>query len=106
MAKLDAIESLVPVAEDAGVHLSHLALSFVLTHPAVTSAIIGPRTMEQMVDALGAVEVALSDATLDSIDAVVAPGVTLDPEDAGWTPPAVADVWRRRRPPATRSSGS
>jgi aryl-alcohol dehydrogenase-like predicted oxidoreductase len=92
------------VAIDAGVPLSHLALSFVLAHPAVTSAIIGPRTMEQMVDALGAVDVALSDATLDQIDAVVAPGVTLDPEDGGWKPPALADAWRRRRPAATRSS--
>ncbi|HXQ76011.1 MAG TPA: aldo/keto reductase, partial [Acidimicrobiales bacterium] len=106
MAKLDAIEALVPVAEDAGVPLSHLALSFVLTHPAVTSAIIGPRTMEQMVDALGSVDVALSDPTLDRIDAVVAPGTTLDPEDAGWTPPSVSDAWRRRRPSATRSSGA
>jgi aryl-alcohol dehydrogenase (NADP+) len=93
------------VAEDAGVSLGHLALSFVLTHPTVTSAIIGPRTMEQMTDALGAVDVALSDETLDRIDTVVGPGVTLDPEDAGWKPPSVADAWRRRRPPATRSSG-
>jgi aryl-alcohol dehydrogenase (NADP+) len=106
MAKLEAIEALLPVAEDAGVPLSHLALAFVLTHPAVTSAIIGPRTMEQMVDALGAVDVALSDVTLDRIDAVVAPGVTLDPEDAGWTPPSLSDVWRRRRPEATRRSSS
>jgi aryl-alcohol dehydrogenase-like predicted oxidoreductase len=105
MTKLDAIEGLVPVAEEAGVPLSHLALAFVLTHPAVTAAIIGPRTMEQMVDALGAVDVALSDATLDQIDAVVAPGVTVDPEDAGWTPPSLSDPWRRRRPSATRNSG-
>jgi len=104
-AKLEAIEALVPVAEDADVPLSHLALAFTLAHPAVTAAIIGPRTMEQMVDALGAVDVALSDATLDRIDAVVAPGTTIDPEDGGWKPPALADAWRRRRPPATRSSG-
>jgi len=104
-AKLEAIEALIPVAEEAGVPLSHLALSFVLTHPAVTAAIIGPRTMEQMVDAIAAVDVGLSDATLDQIDAVVGPGVTLDPTDAGWTPPSVADAWRRRRPSATRSSG-
>jgi len=60
--------------------------------------------MEQLIDALGAVDVALSDATLDRIDAVVAPGTDLDREDAGWTPPSLADAWRRRRPPATRSS--
>ena len=103
-AKLEAIEALIPVAEDAGVSLGHMALAFSLTHPAVTSAIIGPRTMEQMVDALGAIDVALSDETLDRIDAVVAPGVTLDPEDRGWTPPWVSEAWRRRRPPAIRSS--
>jgi aryl-alcohol dehydrogenase-like predicted oxidoreductase len=105
VAKLEAIEALVPVAEDAGIPLSHLALSFVLAHPAVTSAIIGPRTMEQMVDALGAVDVALSDVTLDAIDAIVPPGVTVDPEDGGWTPPSLSDPWRRRRPLGTRSSG-
>jgi aryl-alcohol dehydrogenase-like predicted oxidoreductase len=104
-AKLEAIEALLPVAEEAGVPLSHLALSFVLTHPAVTAAIIGPRTMEQLVDAIAAVDVGLSDTTLDQIDAVVGPGVTLDPTDSGWTPPSVSDPWRRRRPSATRSSG-
>ncbi|MHB8682418.1 MAG: aldo/keto reductase [Acidimicrobiales bacterium] len=101
-AKLDAVEALVPVAAQAGVPLSHLALAFVLTHPAVTSAIIGPRTMEQLQGALGAPEVALSDEVLDAIDRVVAPGHTLDPSDQGWTPPALADAWRRRRPLARR----
>jgi aryl-alcohol dehydrogenase-like predicted oxidoreductase len=105
-AKLELIEELVPIAEEAGVSLGHMALAFSLTHPAVTSAIIGPRTMEQMTDALGAAGVALSDETLDRIDAVVAPGVTIDPEDKGWTPPWVADAWRRRRPAAQRGSGA
>jgi aryl-alcohol dehydrogenase-like predicted oxidoreductase len=104
-AKLEAIEALVPVADEAGIPLSHMALAFTLTHPAVTSAIIGPRTMEQMVDALGAVDTALSDATLDGIDAVVAPGFTIDREDAGWTAPWLSESWRRRRPLATRGSG-
>jgi aryl-alcohol dehydrogenase (NADP+) len=57
-----------------------------------------------MTSTLGALEVALSDEVLDQIDAIVAPGTTVDPSDAGWTPPAVADVWRRRRPLATRGS--
>jgi aryl-alcohol dehydrogenase-like predicted oxidoreductase len=103
--KLDAVEALVGVAGDVGVPLSHLALSFALTHPAVTSAIIGPRTMEQMADTLGALDVSLPDAVLDRIDAIVAPGVTLDRGDDGWTPPSLADAWRRRRPPTTRGSG-
>jgi len=100
--KLEAVEVLVELAQDAGVPLTHLALAFVLTHPAVTAAIIGPRTMEHLLGTLGAAEVALTDDVLDRIDAVVAPGTTLDPSDAGWTPPAVADAWRRRRPLATR----
>jgi aryl-alcohol dehydrogenase-like predicted oxidoreductase len=104
-AKLEAVEALVPIAQEAGVPLSHLALAFTLTHPAVTAAIIGPRTMEQMTDTLGSVEVALSDETLDRIDAVVGPGVTLDPEDRGWTPPSISDTWRRRRPMAIRARG-
>ncbi len=83
--------------------LTHLALAFVLTNPAVTSAIIGPRTMEQMTGTLGAIDVGLSDEVLDRIDTIVAPGTTIDPSDAGWTPPHVADAWRRRRPVATRA---
>jgi aryl-alcohol dehydrogenase-like predicted oxidoreductase len=101
-AKLDAVESLVKVADDAGVSLTHLALAFVLAHPAVTSAIIGPRTMEQLEGTLGAAELDLDDEVLDAIDAVVAPGTTIDPTDAGWTPPALADAWRRRRPAGGR----
>jgi len=104
-AKLEAVEALVAVADDVGVPLTHLALAFTLTHPAVTAAIIGPRTMEQLRDTLGSVDVVLSDEVLDRIDAVVAPGVTLDPEDRGWTPPTVADPWRRRRPVVTRGVG-
>ncbi len=103
-AKLRAVEALAPVAAEAGVPLAHLALAFVLTHPAVTAAIIGPRTMEQLLGSLGAADVELSDDVLDRIDAVVPPGHTIDPSDRGWTPPAVADAWRRRRPPATRGA--
>lgn len=104
-AKLEVIEALVPVAEQAGVALSHLSIAFTLTHPAVTAAIVGPRTMEQLHDVLGSVEVALDDDVLDRIDAVVVPGSDVDPTDTGWTPPAVADAWRRRRPMSTRNTG-
>src|SRR5579862_65369 len=103
-AKLDAVEALVPLSTRAGVPLTHMALAFVLTHPAVTAAIIGPRTMEQLLGALGAVEVSLTDEILDAIDAVVAPGRTIDPSDAGWTTPAVADARRRRRPLGQRGT--
>jgi aryl-alcohol dehydrogenase-like predicted oxidoreductase len=104
-AKLDAVEALVPLADEAGVSLTHVALAFVLTHPAVTSAIIGPRTMEQLQGVLGAEEVVLDDAVLNRIDAVVAPGRTVDPADAGWTSPALEHAWRRRRPGAPRGGG-
>ncbi len=104
-AKLDAVEALVGVAGAAGLPLTHMALAFVLTHPAVTAAIIGPRTMEQLEGTLGAAEVALDDDTLDRIDDIVAPGTTIARTDLGWTPPALAQKWRRRRRPAARGGG-
>jgi aryl-alcohol dehydrogenase-like predicted oxidoreductase len=105
-AKLDAVEALLPVAAEAGVPLAHLALAFVLTHRAVTSAIIGPRTMDQLTTLLGAPDVVLDDQVLDRVDAVVAPGATVDPSDLGWTPPALAQDWRRRRPLETRGKAA
>jgi aryl-alcohol dehydrogenase-like predicted oxidoreductase len=96
-AKLDAAERLAQLAERAGISLIHLALAFVLRHPAVTAAIVGPRTMEQLEGQLGAVDVALSDEVLDQIDAIVPPGSNFNPADAGWTPPALEDASLRRR---------
>ncbi len=94
--KLDAIESLVEVADDAGLSLIELALAFVTEHPAVTSAIIGPRTMEQLESQLTAADVELDSATLDRIDEIVPPGTNLDPGDAGWQSPALSAEHRRR----------
>ena len=96
-AKLDAADQLAQLAERAGISLIHLALAFVLRHPAVTAAIVGPRTMEQLEGQLGAVEVALSDELLDEIDAIVPPGRNINAADAGWTPPALEDASLRRR---------
>ena len=96
--KLDLIEDLLKVASDAGCSIVHLAVAFVISHPAVTSAIIGPRTMEQLVDQLPAVDVRLDDGILDRIDEIVPPGSNVNPADAGWTPPSLANAWRRRRP--------
>jgi aryl-alcohol dehydrogenase-like predicted oxidoreductase len=95
-AKLDAADALARVAEEAGVSLIHVALAFVIRHPAVTAAIIGPRTMEQLESQLGAVEVHLDTELLDRIDEIVAPGTTVNPADAGWTNPALAPAARRR----------
>jgi aryl-alcohol dehydrogenase (NADP+) len=94
--KLDLVEALVALAAEAGCPLPHLALAFVLEHPAVTSAIIGPRTLDQLEDLLGADDVRLDPAVLDRIDALVAPGTTLNPADAGWVPPGLAAGRRRR----------
>ena len=95
--KLDLIEDLLKVASDAGVSLVHLALAFVIQHPAVSAAIIGPRTMEQLVDQLPAVEVRLEDEILDRIDALVPPGTNVNNADAGYQTPAISAAWRRRR---------
>jgi aryl-alcohol dehydrogenase-like predicted oxidoreductase len=96
--KLDKVEELVPIAEAAGISMVDMAIGFVLAHPAVTSAIIGPRTMDQLTSQLGSGDVVLDAATMDAIDAVVPPGTTISAEDNGYQPPALAAPWRRRRP--------
>jgi aryl-alcohol dehydrogenase-like predicted oxidoreductase len=95
--KLARVNALAAVADEAGLTLVELALAFVLEHPAVTSAIIGPRTMEQLETQLDAPSVHLETAVLDRIDEIVAPGTNVNHEDAGWTPPALTDPGRRRR---------
>ncbi|MFF5405572.1 aldo/keto reductase [Streptomyces misionensis] len=95
--KLDAVEQLAVLAEESGLSLIHLALAFVMEHPGVTSAIVGPRTMEQLESQLGAADVRLPRDVLDRIDEIVPPGRTLNPEDGGWSPPELADASLRRR---------
>ena len=95
-AKLEAAEALAQLAEQTGISLIHLALAFVIRHPAITAAIIGPRTMEQLTTQLGAVDVELGDDVLDRIDEIVPPGINLNPRDAGWENPALAPEARRR----------
>jgi aryl-alcohol dehydrogenase-like predicted oxidoreductase len=104
-AKLAAVEELIKIAADAGCSLTHLALAFTLAHPAVTSAIIGPRTMDQLTDLLGGANVALEDDVLDRIDQIVPPGTTLNTADAGYQPPSLTDPAARRRPLKERSAG-
>ena len=93
--RLDAVEELLKVAADAGVSLTHLAMAFVLEHPAVTSAIIGPRTMEQLEDLLAGVDVRLDPDVLDRIDAIVPPGTRISDADP-WQPRALSRKERRR----------
>jgi aryl-alcohol dehydrogenase-like predicted oxidoreductase len=96
-AKLDAANALAHVADKAGITLIHLALAFIINHPAVTSAIIGPRTMEHFESQIGAADVILDTEVLDQIDEIVPPGQNLDSEDAGYDPPSITQAWRRRR---------
>ena len=95
--KLEAADALAQLAEEAGLSLIHMAIAFVLRHPAVTAAIIGPRTMEHLESQLGAAEVTLDQATLDRIDEIVPPGTNVNPGDAGWAPPEITDPKLRRR---------
>ncbi len=95
-AKLEAADALGRLADEAGLTLIDLALAFVLRHPGVTAAIIGPRTLEQLESQLGAADVHLDTALLDRIDEIVAPGTTVNPTDAGWTNPALDPAARRR----------
>jgi aryl-alcohol dehydrogenase-like predicted oxidoreductase len=94
--KLEAVEQLAAVAEDAGVPLIELAIAFVISHPAVTSAIIGPRTMEQLDSQVPAAEVALDAAVLDRIDEIVRPGVNLNPADTSYGEHVLKPALRRR----------
>jgi aryl-alcohol dehydrogenase-like predicted oxidoreductase len=96
-AKLDAADALAGVAEKAGMSLIEMALAFVTTHPAVTAAIIGPRTMEQLESQLPALERTLDADVLDRIDEIVPPGSNVNPNDTGWDPPWLADRTARRR---------
>jgi aryl-alcohol dehydrogenase-like predicted oxidoreductase len=96
-AKLEAATALGDLAEEAGMTLIHMALAFVIQHPAVTSAIIGPRTHEHLDSQLGAVNVTLEPAVLDRIDEIVRPGTNFSWADAGYEPPAMASAERRRR---------
>jgi aryl-alcohol dehydrogenase-like predicted oxidoreductase len=94
--KLDLVEELLKLAADAGVSLTHLSMAFVLEHPAVTSAIIGPRTMDQLTDVLAGADVQLSQDVLDRIDELVPPGTNLNAADSGYQPPTLRRSQRRR----------
>ena len=94
--KLEAVGQLQQVADDAGLTMIELAIAFVLNHPGVTSAIIGPRTMEQLDSQLPAAAVALDASTLDRIDAIVRPGVNLNPADTSYGEHVLQPALRRR----------
>jgi aryl-alcohol dehydrogenase-like predicted oxidoreductase len=97
--KLDAVEELAVLAEEAGLTLIELAIGFVASHPAVTSPLIGPRTMEQLQAQLAAADVTLAGDVLDRIDEIVPPGGTINPADSSFDNPALAPSARRRDVP-------
>ena len=96
-ARLDAVEQLAKVADEAGLTMIQLALGFVTAHPAVTSALIGPRTLDHLHSQLAAADTVLSADVLDAIDAIVAPGTDLAAHEKFDTPPALLDPALRRR---------
>jgi aryl-alcohol dehydrogenase-like predicted oxidoreductase len=96
-ARLDAVEQLAKVADEAGLTMIQLALGFVTAHPGVTSAIIGPRTLDHLNSQLDAADTVLSGEVLDAVDSIVAPGVDLAPDEKIDTPPALLDPSLRRR---------
>jgi aryl-alcohol dehydrogenase-like predicted oxidoreductase len=102
--KREAAEQLAKLADEAGLAVPHLAIAFVLEHPAVSSVIIGPRTREHLDQILGAADVRLSDDVLDRIDEIVPPGVTISPADEGYQPPSLTDPATRRRPLPRRAA--
>ncbi|MEA2304702.1 MAG: hypothetical protein QOH43_1982 [Solirubrobacteraceae bacterium] len=94
--KLEATEQLARLAEETGITLIRLAIAFVLNHPAVTAAIVGPRTMEHLESQLAAADVVLDREVLDRIDEIVPPGIDLNPADGGWQSPELQPEARRR----------
>jgi aryl-alcohol dehydrogenase (NADP+) len=101
---LDAVERLIPIAEAVGLSLTHLGMAFVMAHPGVTSAILGPRTMQHLDDLLAGADVILGDEILDQIDQVVAPGADAGTMGALYVAPALTQAHLRRRPVAERAA--
>jgi aryl-alcohol dehydrogenase-like predicted oxidoreductase len=102
--RLDAVERLIPLAAEAGLPMTHLAMAFAIAHPGVTSALVGPRTMEQLHDLLAGFDVALTDEILDRIDEIVPPGTDVGRLDQAYLPPALKNSGLRRRPVSERAA--
>jgi aryl-alcohol dehydrogenase-like predicted oxidoreductase len=102
VAKLDAVEQLIELADGIGCSLPELAVAFTVAHPGVTSAIIGPRTGEQLEGLVKGASLVLDDATLDRIDEIVAPGTDVYRVSAPWS---LTDLALRRRPLDERAAG-
>lgn len=102
--RLNAVEDLIALAGEAGITMPHLAMAFAITHPAVTSALLGTRTMEQLDDLLAGIDLVLPDDVLDRIDEIVPPGTDIGTLDQAYVPPAIELTELRRRPAADRAA--
>ncbi|GAA4177748.1 aldo/keto reductase [Phytohabitans flavus] len=102
--RLDAVEKLIPLAAEAGLPMTHLAMAFTIAHPGVTSALIGVRTMDHLDALLTGLDVTLTDDILDRIDEIVPPGTDIGTLDQAYQPPALANPDLRRRPITARAA--
>jgi aryl-alcohol dehydrogenase-like predicted oxidoreductase len=102
--RLDAVERLIPVAEEAGLSMAHMAMAFAISHPAVSCALLGARTMDQLDDLIAGMDVVLSDDILDRIDEIVPPGTDAGTLDQAYVPEAIQRLDLRRRPLHERSA--
>ncbi|AQT78875.1 aldo/keto reductase [Mycolicibacterium litorale] len=102
--RLDVVEQVLALARDTGLRMTHLAMAFAISHPGVTSALLGPRSMEQLDDLLAGIDVVLGDEVLDRIDEIVAPGSDIGVLDQAYIPAAIREESQRRRPIATRAA--
>jgi aryl-alcohol dehydrogenase-like predicted oxidoreductase len=102
--RLDAVEQLIVLANQAGLSMPHLAMAFAISHPAVSCALLGARTMNQLDDLIAGMDVALSDDILDRIDEIVPPGTDAGTLDQAYIPPAIQKTGLRRRPLNERSA--
>jgi aryl-alcohol dehydrogenase (NADP+) len=102
--RIDTVERLIALAEEAGMPITHLAMAFAISHPGVSSALLGARTMEQLDDLLAGTDVTLSDEILDRIDAIVPPGTDVGTLDQAYVPEAIQKPHLRRRPFSDRAA--
>jgi aryl-alcohol dehydrogenase-like predicted oxidoreductase len=95
--KIAVVDQLSALAEEANLTLIEMSIAWVLEHPAISAAIIGPRTMEHLESQLPAAEVQLDSDLLDKIDEIVPPGTNINPADAGWQPSVLSRPNMRRK---------
>ncbi|WP_326836142.1 aldo/keto reductase [Amycolatopsis rhabdoformis] len=102
--RIDAAAKLIPLAAEAGLPMTHLAMAFAISHPGVTGALLGARTMAHLDDLLAGLDVSLTDEVLDRIDEIVPPGTDVGVLDQAYHPPALLTPALRRRPAGERAA--